>query len=405
MVVDVIEKIGDAVSNRRSTLEAELSQLTVNFAGDKQPHNSVRIVFAGTQDDCKIWVNRHLAIIANLSIPQQFWATSTNDLNGCSDAKYTYVNGAIANLDTWSCFKIKEADSEGKYDWHQMTMFIRWNPIEKNTFIFCSDFSETLQDALKRRMISVDPSDPYTWHAIFIDKLRDAYDTSVWKIRDLVRAAEKARDGNQVAGPNFRKLHNIARHAIHSNETLDVAIDTIDSIVHEHELFISREGSTGPHAVPEIIANDVTRRLYYHSKELRAIKTRSASLYYRLQNEINVGFNLISQADTAAMKIISAVGLVFLPGTFISTLFGMNFFDFSVDDNTGKQTFAMSDKFWMYWAISLPVTAAVILSWVVWDYWYLIVRSLKPLWVTFTETFDFLSKMRRKRNTKLSSPL
>ncbi|OJD18766.1 hypothetical protein AJ78_01237 [Emergomyces pasteurianus Ep9510] len=396
MIVDVTEKIGDTLSNRRSRLEVE-SKL--------QPPQSVRIAFAGKLEDCKRFFDEYPAAIANLSIPPRFWATSTKDLNGCSDAKYNYDDddGALTSLDTWSCFKLKEADSSGVYIWHQMTMFIRWNPIEQNTFIFCSDLSKALKDRLSSRMPSVDPRDPYVWHAVFIDELREAYDVSVWKIRDLVRAAEKARDDTRGADPDFRKLHNIARHAIHSNETLDVAIDTIGSIVHEHELFILREGSTSAHSIPKQIANDVARQLYYHSKELRAIKARSSSLYDRLQNEINLGFNIVSQTDTAAMKIISAVGLIFLPGTFISTLFGMNFFEFSVDNNTGKQTFAMSDKFWIYWAISLPVTAVVILLWAIWDYSYALTKMLRTLWEAAKQKSDSLYIGRKGKNVRLSS--
>ncbi|EEH10403.1 conserved hypothetical protein [Histoplasma capsulatum G186AR] len=314
MIVDITEKseklvshFGDVLSKRRSMLEVELRQ---------QPLNSVRIAsvspssacqpiftsdlantikyysFAGKQEDCNRWVNENPAIIARLPIPLQFWVTSTKDLNGCSNAIYNHHDdGTLASLDTWSCFKLKEAISKNEYVWHQMTMFIRWRPKEQNTFIFCSDLSESLQKALNHRISGIDPSDPYTWHAVFLDELRECYDDCVWKLRHLVREAEKFRDVYQPMGPDFPKLHDIARHVIHSNETLDVAIETIDSILHEHELLISREGSTGSHKIQKISAEDVTRRLYYHSREIRAIKARSASLYDRLQNEINLGFN------------------------------------------------------------------------------------------------------------------
>ncbi|KLJ08320.1 hypothetical protein EMPG_16251 [Blastomyces silverae] len=380
MIVDVIEKVGDDISRRpRSTLEVEL-QL-------EQPRGSVRIAFAGMLKDCKQWVEANPLIIKQLPIPRRFWDTSTGDLNGCSNAIYSYDDDEnLVNLDTWSCFKLKYAKSAGEYEWYQMTMFVRWDPIEQTTFIFCSDFLQPLRDGLKSRISSVDPSDPFTWHALFVDELRLVYDECVWGCRDLVREAEKARDEPQTTGPNFPSLHNIARHVIHSVEVLDVAIETMDSILHEHDLFISNEGSAGDFPIPKLKADDVTRRLYYHSRELRAIKARAASLYDRLKNEISLSFNLVSQTDTAAMKIISAVGLIFLPGTFISaslpsayTLFGMNFFDFSVDENTGKQTFAISDKFWVYWAIALPVTTAVLLAWVLYDYSYLITSKIKLL--------------------------
>ncbi|KAL2359067.1 hypothetical protein RJZ56_008100 [Blastomyces dermatitidis] len=257
-------------------------------------------------------------------------------------------------------------------------MFIRWNPIKQTTFIFCSDFLQCLRDGLNRRISSVGPSDPFTWHASFVDELRLLYDNFFWKFRNLVRDAEKERNEPQATGPNFPRLHDIARHVIHSVEILDVAIETVDSILHEHDLFISNEGSTVAFPIPDLKANDVTRRLYYHSRELRAIKARSASLYDRLKNEISL------------------------------TLFGMNFFDFSVDEDTGKQTFAMSDKFWVYWAISLPVTAAVLLAWVLYDYSYLITSKIKkPLLEDskFKEILKLGSFFRRKeKQSDANSP-
>ncbi|PGH01992.1 hypothetical protein GX51_04924 [Blastomyces parvus] len=380
MIVNVTEKKinADGISKGPSTLEVELG---------KQCPNTVRIAFAGAQEECKEWIANNPEAHTKLPIPYRFWATSIDDLNGCSNAIYSYdEDGNLENLDTWSCYKLKKARSANKYDWYQMTMFVRWKPKEQDTFIFCTDFLEPVRDGFNRRMSSVDPSDPFTWHALFVDEVRLEYDRCVWAVRDPVREAEKERNKPQSSGPNFPKLHDIARHVIHCVEVLDVAIETLESILHEHDLFISNEVTDKDHPIQKVQADEVTRRLYYHSRELRAIKARAASLNDRLKNEISLSFNIVSQTDTAAMKIISAVGLIFLPGTFISasltssyTLFGMNFFDFSVDENTGKQTFAMSDKFWVYWAIALPVTTAVLLAWVLYDHWYLIAKMLKPL--------------------------
>jgi Mg2+ and Co2+ transporter CorA len=62
------------------------------------------------------------------------------------------------------------------------------------------------------------------------------------------------------------------------------------------------------------------------------------------------------------MRSIAVVGLVYLPGTFVSGLFGMNFFDFS--EESGVQTWNISSKFWLYWAITIPLTLVTIFVWV-----------------------------------------
>ncbi|PGH18295.1 hypothetical protein AJ79_00634 [Helicocarpus griseus UAMH5409] len=418
MDTDIQVKVGGgtAPSIRKSTLREELDRVSLaaksgNGSTDKA---LLSLRFGGEKEDCELWVNQNPARVAELSIPKEFWATATKDLNGCSGARYTHNNdGTIATLvDTWSCFKIKEAkktDGKIKYHWYQMVMFIRWNPTERSKFVFCMDFDEDIKNALGRRMSSIDLDNPYAWHATFIEELLSIYDDSVWKLRDLVREAEKARDKTHSSHPDFPQLHEIARHVIHSNETLDVAMDTVDSIVHEHDLFMaglqgtSSQGATpsSPQTTHSLISKDVKRRLYYLLKEIRAIKARSASLYDRLQNEINLGFNLVSQTDTAAMKIISAVGLVFLPGTFISTLFGMNFFDFAIDDKTGKETFKTSERFWMYWAISLPVTAIVILIWIIWQLWYTILKKTKPYRDSLKGPLQSLRLLKEKNDNSL----
>jgi Mg2+ and Co2+ transporter CorA len=69
-----------------------------------------------------------------------------------------------------------------------------------------------------------------------------------------------------------------------------------------------------------------------------------------------------SQADNNNMRPIAVVGLVYLPATFVSGLFGMNFCQFGCD--AGHQDWKVSDKFWLYWAITVPLTLATALVWV-----------------------------------------
>lgn len=92
------------------------------------------------------------------------------------------------------------------------------------------------------------------------------------------------------------------------------------------------------------------------------------------------------QRDSTAMKTISVLGLVFLPGTFISvrkvvlvpfdilrmrladrnylfhkSIFGMTFFAFT-PKSSGWST---SSQFWIYWVVTIPVTLA---TWVIWRF-------------------------------------
>jgi hypothetical protein len=60
-------------------------------------------------------------------------------------------------------------------------------------------------------------------------------DTSVSAIRDQVRAIETAPPLSEKPDPNYRQLHDLARHAIYVTETLDVAIRMLDNMLAQYQ--------------------------------------------------------------------------------------------------------------------------------------------------------------------------
>ncbi|KAF2001519.1 hypothetical protein P154DRAFT_164410 [Amniculicola lignicola CBS 123094] len=68
------------------------------------------------------------------------------------------------------------------------------------------------------------------------------------------------------------------------------------------------------------------------------------------------------RSDSIPMRTIAYVTLIFLPGAFIATIFGTNFF--ALDPKTGALITAPS--FWYFWAIAIPLTIFILL---VWNYW------------------------------------
>jgi hypothetical protein len=86
--------------------------------------------------------------------------------------------------------------------------------------------------------------------------------------------------------PEFIILHDLARHISHSKEILDVALETVDSIMHEYSMLDEQ------HPCPSTrilwLSKDIERHLYFASKSLRSIIYRCVSLSERLQNEINL---------------------------------------------------------------------------------------------------------------------
>ncbi|KAJ3515320.1 hypothetical protein NLJ89_g1831 [Agrocybe chaxingu] len=81
----------------------------------------------------------------------------------------------------------------------------------------------------------------------------------------------------------------------------------------------------------------------------------------RLTGRISVS----AQRDNASMITIAAVTMFFLPGSFVSALFSMVFFN-SENKEDGQVALLVSPQWWLFPAIAIPLTVIVFLVWVVW---------------------------------------
>ncbi|PHH70381.1 hypothetical protein CDD82_7167 [Ophiocordyceps australis] len=68
-----------------------------------------------------------------------------------------------------------------------------------------------------------------------------------------------------------------------------------------------------------------------------------------------------SKRDSTAMKSISLMGAIFLPGTYLASVFSMTFFNFQAD-----AAHPVATQFWIYFAVAIPLTAAIVAAW----YWF-----------------------------------
>ncbi|KAI0011804.1 hypothetical protein F4779DRAFT_158639 [Xylariaceae sp. FL0662B] len=77
-----------------------------------------------------------------------------------------------------------------------------------------------------------------------------------------------------------------------------------------------------------------------------------------------------SKRDGTAMKTLSLLGAMFLPGTFMASVFSMTFFDFNVgpnysgdpDDSSGEGV-QVSNMLWLYFVVTIPLTLIIVLFW------------------------------------------
>lgn len=206
---------------------------------------------------------------------------------------------------------------------------------------------------------------PMWFYPHLVSEVARLQEVAVWAIRDRVRAVEKKPKTDGRPQPDYRHLHDIARHAIHVSETLDVSLQTVQRMLARHrELMPLR--SDGDQS------QEIQSQLQFWESFISSLRHRSVSNEKRMANEIQLAFNIVAQhdastsvkiglatqSDSIAMKSIAFVTLTFLPPTFVCAIFSMSFFDYSAGSG-----WAISDKFWLYWAFAVPTTLLTVVVW------------------------------------------
>ncbi|KAL8902506.1 MAG: hypothetical protein Q9207_004645 [Kuettlingeria erythrocarpa] len=178
--------------------------------------------------------------------------------------------------------------------------------------------------------------------------------------------------------------HSIIKHALHVFETLDLTAQTLDRMIEYHNRPATTRSATSP-AVGENDCDGIrtpsvgtthrnqlaSDRLRFFQEATQALRLRSIANKDRLQNEIQYSFNLVAQTiarssneiqdavhlDSSVMKTVALAKAAFIPMTFIATLFGMQFFAYSVDSGVWD----VSGQFWIFWAVGIPCTSVFVL--------------------------------------------
>ncbi|GME53177.1 hypothetical protein GTA08_BOTSDO11761 [Neofusicoccum parvum] len=76
-------------------------------------------------------------------------------------------------------------------------------------------------------------------------------------------------------------------------------------------------------------------------------------------NETMLNLTMESVDDSYVVRVVTLATLIYLPGSFVASLFGMNFFDF--DD--GMSSLRIAANSWIYLVVTVPLTLLTALSW------------------------------------------
>ncbi|KAJ5551362.1 hypothetical protein N7535_000687 [Penicillium sp. DV-2018c] len=308
-----------------------------------------------------------------LHMPSFWWLYHHRNGNGGFGCERTRDSDVVTGFNTWSKFCAKRMDNNARFKWYHANIFTRWLPSTNQTVLLAFDFDSPLKERFLKAVVNTPKSwlsDPLWVYPHLVEQVALFQEPCVWAVRDHVRELETEGKPEGRPQPDYRRLHDIARHAIHVNETLDASLQNIEHILRQQETYMNatRESDSGA-------CEDINLRLRSWQSFISNLRSRSISNEKRLQNEIQLAFNTVAQhdagvtleigratqSDSATMKTIAFVTLTFLPPTFICAIFSMSFFQ--CGDDTG---WTMSNKFWIYWVFAIPTT---LLTTLVWTYW------------------------------------
>ncbi|KAK8905624.1 hypothetical protein QC760_005546 [Botrytis cinerea] len=337
----------------------------------------------------------HLKLDKQLSdrfiIPDSFWDSVSQEASGffkCQESRS--VDDVLEAYTTLFRVLIKQPNTGPSscksngilYTWHKFTFLTSWLPSNK-LVVLCFDLPPPFQNTLIASLINssthLEMRDPYSIHVLLLWEITKLFDFALWSSRDLVRDLEKNRVSKEDPQPDYNRMHELARHAIHTSEMLEMTLETLTAIIREHELFFDNSPAL-PKSI-RTISKQTMRDLRFQNTIFKSLHLRSKALEDRLRNEINLAFNIVAeydsrisvrlskamQVDSFSMRTIAVLGLLFLPGTFICAIFSTSFFNFSPGNTTEPQRWVVSDKFWIYWVVTVPLTLVIMLLWCIYQ--------------------------------------
>ena len=104
----------------------------------------------------------------------------------------------------------------------------------------------------------------------------------------------------------------------------------------------------------QIVYNLIAQRDNKDSLAMAELQTELARIQTTIANT--------TKEDSYAMRTIAIMSIIFLPGTFVSSFFSMDMFDWQAP----KGASVVSFRFWIYWAVTAPLTVAVVSIWFLW---------------------------------------
>ncbi|KAI7216803.1 hypothetical protein KC333_g4613 [Hortaea werneckii] len=311
---------------------------------------------------------------STFGIPTAVWSKLCQDASGffwCGedgDGSYTTAFRFLIKHSLAST--AQKSPPSAAYQWHKLG-FVSFHTQRNASLLLCFDLGGDARAAIRQRLVDCKLLPCATRapliHVPLLQFVIDQFGCAVWSWRDVVRNLEKNRvrhQQNQIV--RFDEMHEVARHLVHTSEVLSIALSVVQRMRSD---YYSNSNNGGDNGVLVY-----SRELDFITSMIECLLHRSEALEKRMSNEIALAFHRNAQSDTQfasqiaesakrdgqTTKAISVLGMLFLPGTFVSAIFSMSFFHFVSGTADQVERWTVSPKFWMYWAVTAPLTLLTI---------------------------------------------
>lgn len=82
-------------------------------------------------------------------------------------------------------------------------------------------------------------------------------------------------------------------------------------------------------------------------------------------NDLNFEVARSTKEDSISMTTFTFITALFLPPSFIATMFSMGFFEWTAGSSS-SDTQVVFDRYWIFWAVALPLTLLTLGGWYTW---------------------------------------
>ncbi|OAL48073.1 hypothetical protein IQ07DRAFT_112162 [Pyrenochaeta sp. DS3sAY3a] len=189
-----------------------------------------------------------------------------------------------------------------------------------------------------------------------------------------MKSACSALEQPLVTFNTLKEVREVEKNILPLDSLLTTLENLIDRLQEANQVLEQVKG-TGEAVTTVIETALTTMRSEVSSYKLQAmyIQGRAQSTAQSVLDSLNLGFQQLAQnqsrntfvmarsarEDSVAIRAITLVTSFYLPFSFVATMFGMNLVDFDTD----TRNLLVSNQFWLYFLVSIPLTAVTLACW------------------------------------------